>query len=116
MPNLILEYSDSVEHRVNIQSLLEDLHHVALNSGLFERCSVKSRTLRSHNWLVGDVADSKDFIHIRFELLEGRTPEQKRELSQQFMDILVSQASHVYSLTVALQNMEKNSFMKVINH
>lgn len=115
MPNLVLEYSNSAEERINVQGLLEDLHQVALNSGLFETSSVKSRTLRCHHWLVGDVADSEDFIHVQFELLEGRTPAQKRELSQQLMDVLLSQASHIYSLTVDMRDMDKDYFMKVIN-
>lgn len=116
MPNLVLEYSNSVEERINVQGLLEDLHQVAVNSGLFETSSVKSRTLRCHHWLVGDVADSEDFIHLQFELLEGRTAVQKRELSQQLMDVLVSQASHVYSLTVDMRDMDKECFMKIIRN
>ncbi|WP_165310077.1 5-carboxymethyl-2-hydroxymuconate Delta-isomerase [Vibrio ziniensis] len=116
MPNLVLEYSNSVEERINIQGLLEDLHQVALDSGLFEVSSVKSRTLRCHHWLVGNVADSEDFIHVQFELLDGRTPAQKRELSQQLMDVLLSQASHVYSLTIDLRDMDKDCFMKIIRN
>lgn len=58
MPNLVLEYSNSVEERVNVQGLLEDLHKAALESGLFELASVKSRTLRCHNWLIGEAGDS----------------------------------------------------------
>ncbi|MCG6220483.1 5-carboxymethyl-2-hydroxymuconate Delta-isomerase, partial [Vibrio diabolicus] len=82
MPNLVLEYSNSVEERVNVQGLLEDLHRATLDCGLFELASVKSRTLRCHNWLIGEEGDSLDFIHINFELLSGRTPEQKRALSR----------------------------------
>ena len=51
MPNLVLEYSNSVDERVNVQGLLEDLHQVALHCGLFDAPSVKSRSLRCHNWL-----------------------------------------------------------------
>ena len=68
MPNLVLEYSNSVDERVNVQGLLEDLHKVTLDSGLFELASVKSRALRCHNWLVGEEGDSVDFIHINFDL------------------------------------------------
>jgi len=114
MPNLVLEYSNSVEERVNVQGLLADLHRVVLNSGLFEINAVKSRTLRGHYWSIGDLDDSEDFIHINFELLAGRTAEQKRELSQQLMDVLVSQASHVYSLTVDIRDMDRDGFSKVI--
>ena len=115
MPNLVLEYSNSVDERVNVQGLLEDLHQVALHCGLFDAPSVKSRSLRCHNWLVGEEDDSVDFIHISFELLSGRTDEQKRELSRALMVVLQEQASHVRSLTVNIRDMYINSFQKVIN-
>ncbi|MFM2591137.1 5-carboxymethyl-2-hydroxymuconate Delta-isomerase [Vibrio sp. TBV020] len=115
MPNLVMEYSNSVDERVNVQGLLEDLHHVALTCGLFDVDSVKSRSLRCHNWLIGDAGDSVDFIHISFELLDGRTAEQKRELSRQLMTVLQDQASHVHSLTVNIRDMDKECFQKVIN-
>ena len=115
MPNLVLEYSNSVDERVNIQGLLEDLHKVALNCGLFDVPSVKSRSLRCHNWLVGDEEDNVDFVHISFELLSGRTEEQKRELSRLLMQTLQKQASHIRSLTVNIRDMDKSCFQKVIN-
>jgi len=115
MPNLVMEYSNSVDERVNVQGLLEDLHQVALQSGLFDVGSVKSRALRCHNWLIGDEADSVDFIHISFELLDGRTAEQKRDLSRQLMTVLQEQASHVRSLTVNIRDMDKDCFQKIIN-
>lgn len=115
MPNLVLEYSNSVEERVNVQGLLEDLHKTALDSGLFELSSVKSRTLRCHNWLIGEAGDSLDFIHITFELLAGRTQDQKRALSQHLMAVLQEQASHVHSLTVNIRDMDVDCFQKVVN-
>ncbi|MEF1290465.1 5-carboxymethyl-2-hydroxymuconate Delta-isomerase [Vibrio sp. M260118] len=115
MPNLVMEYSSSVDDRVNIQGLLEDLHQVALTCGLFDIGSVKSRSLRSHNWLVGEAGDSVDFIHINFELLDGRTAEQKRELSRQLMAVLQQQAGHVHSLTVNVRDMDRECFQKVVN-
>ncbi|WP_117236273.1 5-carboxymethyl-2-hydroxymuconate Delta-isomerase [Vibrio maerlii] len=115
MPNLVLEYSNSVDERVNVQGLLEDLHQVVLNCGLFDVPSVKSRTLRCHNWLIGDKEDDVDFIHINFELLAGRTEEQKRELSRQLMAVLQEQAHSVYSLTVNIRDMDTTCFQKVIN-
>jgi 5-carboxymethyl-2-hydroxymuconate isomerase len=54
-------------------------------------------------------------VHISFELLDGRTPEQKRELSRQLMTVLQEQASHVRSLTVNVRDMDKESFQKVTN-
>ncbi|UUM30818.1 5-carboxymethyl-2-hydroxymuconate Delta-isomerase [Vibrio japonicus] len=115
MPNLVMEYSNSVDERVNVQGLLEDLHKVVLHSGLFDVGSVKSRALRCNDWLIGEEGDSVDFIHISFELLDGRTQEQKRELSRQLMAELQEQASHIRSLTVNIRDMDKECFQKVLN-
>ncbi|MCG3729601.1 5-carboxymethyl-2-hydroxymuconate Delta-isomerase [Vibrio cincinnatiensis] len=112
MPNLVLEYSNSVEERVNIQGLLEDLHQVTLQSGLFEASSVKSRTLRCHHWLIGDQGNSADFIHLNVELLDGRTESQKQRLAQQLIQVLSEQASQVYSLTVNIRDMDSACFQK----
>ncbi len=36
MPNLVMEYSNSVDERINVQGLLEDLHRAAIDSGLYK--------------------------------------------------------------------------------
>lgn len=115
MPNLVLEYSNSVEERLNVPSLLEDLHHVALKCGLFDASSVKSRTLRCHHWLIGEEGNSVDFIHVSFDLLSGRTQQQKRDLSRQLMAVLQEKAGHVRSLTVNVRDMDKECFQKVVS-
>ncbi|HAS62827.1 MAG TPA: 5-carboxymethyl-2-hydroxymuconate isomerase [Vibrio sp.] len=115
MPHLIMEYSNSVDERVNTQRLLEDLHHAAIQSGLFDAPSLKSRSLRYHDWLVGEEADSVDFIHVTFELLGGRSAEQKRELSRQLMVVLQQQANHVRSLTINVRDMDRECCQKVVN-
>ncbi len=113
MPHLIMEYSNSVEERLNVTGLLEDLHQVALKSGLFEAQDVKSRSQRYQHWLIGDNADSVDFIHVRFELLAGRGLEQKQQLSEAFMAILTDSAGQIESLTVDIRDMDKAAFLKV---
>ncbi|NLS13512.1 5-carboxymethyl-2-hydroxymuconate Delta-isomerase [Vibrio sp. SM6] len=115
MPNLVLEYSNSAEERVSMPALLADLHHVMLQSGLFEASSVKSRTLRGHQWLIGEEGDSVDFIHVTVELLVGRSDEQKSELADALITTLSHSASHIRTLTVNLRDMEPCGFRKVIN-
>jgi 5-carboxymethyl-2-hydroxymuconate isomerase len=110
-----MEHTISVEGRVNIQGLLEDLHQVALESGLFQAVDIKSRALRCHHWLIGEYDDSEDFIHITFEMLSGRTDEQKKSLSDQLIAVLTQQAGSVKSLSVNIRDMDRVSFQKVIN-
>ncbi len=115
MPNVVMEYSNSIEERVNVQALLEDLHQATIQSGLFGVGDVKSRTLRTHHWLIGDLDDSVDFIHVTLELLDGRTAEQKKALSESLMQALQAKASFVASLTVNIRDMDRACFQKVTN-
>ncbi|MDE1514965.1 MULTISPECIES: 5-carboxymethyl-2-hydroxymuconate Delta-isomerase [Vibrio] len=115
MPNLVMEYSSSVDERINVQGLLEDLHQAAIHSGLFNTAAVKSRAVRCHHWLIGDEGDSVDFIHLSFELLSGRSVQQKRALADDLMAILQDKASNIRSLTINLREMDADCFQKVIN-
>ncbi|MGO1189852.1 5-carboxymethyl-2-hydroxymuconate Delta-isomerase [Vibrio casei] len=115
MPHVVMEYSNSIEERVNVQALLEDLHQVTIQSDLFEVSDIKSRMIRIHHWLVGDLDDSADFIHITLELLEGRNEEQKNALAQSLMSALQEKAEFVESLTVNIRDMDRSCFQKVTN-
>ncbi|CAM2978692.1 5-carboxymethyl-2-hydroxymuconate Delta-isomerase [Vibrio rarus] len=115
MPNLVMEYTDSLESRLNIHGLLQDTHQAMIESDLFELNSIKSRALRCHSWLIGDSEDQHDFIHITVEMLGGRTAEQKRLLSQRIFQLLIEQAAWVGSLTVNIRDMDMDCFCKQTN-
>ena len=113
MPNLVMEYSDPVAERVNVQGLLEDLHRALLISGLFESDSVKSRSYSCHSWQVGEEGDRKTFIHLGLSMMAGRHPEQKRQLSRDLMSVLEQHASMINSLTIDIRDMDPECFLKV---
>ncbi|CAH0524429.1 5-carboxymethyl-2-hydroxymuconate Delta-isomerase [Vibrio hippocampi] len=115
MPNLVMEYSHTAEERLNLQGLLQDLHQVALDCDLFDSRDVKSRSHRYHQWLIGERGDTEDFIHIHFELLAGRSMEQKQVLADALLAVLQQQASHISSLTVNMVDMDKACFRKLKN-
>nr|WP_086937782.1 5-carboxymethyl-2-hydroxymuconate Delta-isomerase [Thaumasiovibrio occultus] len=114
MPNLVLEYSDPVAEQVNITAMLEDLHQTCLMSGLFEPDSIKSRSYPCHRWLIGEHEDSKDFIHIQFSLLDGRSEETRKQLAEQLLAVMRHHAPSVYSLTIDVREMEKAIFTRAI--
>ncbi|WP_413285663.1 5-carboxymethyl-2-hydroxymuconate Delta-isomerase [Vibrio sp. MA40-2] len=115
MPSIVLEYTSSVEEKVNIQGLLDSIHQVALECGLFHAADVKSRALRCHQWLIGEYDDSEDFIHITLELLSGRSTDQKKDLSKGLIAVLSEHAGMIKSLSVNIRDMDREIFQKVVN-
>lgn len=116
MPNLIMEYTNSVDERASIPLLLEELHQGLIDSLLFEVPAIKSRAIRLNDWLVGEKQDREDFIHVTVELMEGRTDEQKSQLAEKLIHIMAEQAASVESLTVNVREMAAVSFRKLAHH
>jgi 5-carboxymethyl-2-hydroxymuconate isomerase len=116
MPNLIMEYTNSVDERANIPLLLEELHQGLITSELFEVPAIKSRAIRLDEWLVGDAQDREDFIHVTVELMAGRTDEQKSQLAEKLIHIMAEQAPNIESLTVNLREIDAICFRKFAHH
>lgn len=108
-----MEYSNRIEERANIQSILQDLHQVAIDSNLFEIELIKSRAIRIHDWLVSDKADDVDFVHVTVEMLAGRSLEQRQALSVDLCNALQEKLDFVASITVNIREMEKGCFQNV---
>lgn len=115
MPNLVMEYAEPVVERVNIPGLLDDLHTLLLECGIFEPGTVKSRSYCCQNWLVGKQRDLDTFIHIELSMLSGRSGEVKRELSRALMMVLEGHAASISSLTINIRDMDQDCFLKVLN-
>lgn len=113
MPHIVMEYSNSLEERANVQTLLEALHQAAIDSQLFDIHLIKSRAMRFNHWLVADQADVLDFIHVSVDILEGRSLEQREALSKAMLQALQAQLDFPLSLTVNVREMNRQVFQGV---
>ncbi len=112
MPHLIMEYSEPVNERVNIDLLLADLHQYLVKSGECVPANIKSRAYACQQWLIGEHNDRYNFIHVTLLLLNGRTFEQKNRLSQGLLAVLTQHAEVISSLSVDIRDMEKECYAK----
>ncbi len=112
MPHLVMEYSVPVSERVNLDLLLEALHQYLVKSGEFSPAQIKSRAYACNQWLIGEQNDKDNFIHLTLSLLEGRSLETKKQLSQSLLAILNQHASVLSSLTVEVREIEKGCYAR----
>ncbi len=115
MPNIIVEYADPVAERVNVGGLVEDLHRAALNTGLFSPDAVKTRAYPCHTWLIGERENHSTFVHVEAGILAGRSAEQKKQLSEALLAVLVAHCPAVFSMTVDIRDMDTQAFSKHTN-
>ncbi|OOE38250.1 hypothetical protein BZG04_00790 [Salinivibrio kushneri] len=112
MPHLVMEYTDALAERVNIDQLVDDLHRAAIATGSFDPEALKSRAVPCGVWRVGAQADRSEFVHVEFRLLAGRSTQQKEAISDALTVPLREHAGHVSSLTVDVRDMDTSSYRK----
>ena len=112
MPHCIIEYTKDVEQKVDIKNLMEVAFEAVDGSGLFDRKAIKARTIAYDQYMSGQ--DRDDYIHVSVKILSGRTPAQKKMLSEQMIKKLTPHVGNTKSLTVDIINMDIDSYAKHI--
>lgn len=82
MPHLILDYSQNLRDKTDLQALCEKLHATLLDSGLFELGAVRVRAVPSEHFAIADLRDENAYLHMTAMIGKGRSGGQKRELGQ----------------------------------
>lgn len=111
MPHIILEYSQSFKPTVQTKKVKDELFKTLVANSDFEAKSIKYRTLSYEDFQ----GEENDFIHLTVRLLSGRTPEQKKKISQRAgacMESLLGTHKGSLSITVDIQEMERGSYFK----
>lgn len=113
MPHCIIEYTPRVVGTLPKNQLIQIAHHIMLDSGLFGVADVKTRAFVTEDYLLGNgqIGDG-DFIHIIIRLLEGRTVEQKRTLTNDMASSLRQCLPALLSITVDIIDMVRATYAK----
>ena len=109
MPHLIIEASKKLESQIKEKKLMQNLHQIMIDSGLFSVNAIKSRYKFTEDFIVGD--DSiKDFIFVQVALLEGRSSDQLKSLGDSLYAALKQEFPEQKSLSLELREMPKDHY------
>jgi 5-carboxymethyl-2-hydroxymuconate isomerase len=81
MPHFIIDCSQDILQERTPDELMEAVYGIANATGLFAPNDIKVRLQPYQYYKLG--ADKKNFLHVFGYIMEGRTTEQKAELSRQ---------------------------------
>ncbi|WP_271274505.1 5-carboxymethyl-2-hydroxymuconate Delta-isomerase [Aliamphritea hakodatensis] len=116
MPHCILECSPEILKHCNQQVLMQHCFDAAVASGLFSPEDIKVRILRLENQQVGETALTQ--LHTEVKILDGRTAEQRKHLSEKVLHGLHTYLSEAglsqVSLSVEVSEIERASYSKII--
>lgn len=109
MPHFVLDCSETILDLVDPDVILQEIHNTATASTLFTESDIKVRLnpFKAH-YIVGGKKD--DFIHIFANIMEGRTTNQKAELSRLMVSKLKALFPDVPVLSINIRDFEKATY------
>ncbi len=109
MPHFVIDCSEPILDLVDPNTILQEVHKTAIVSTLFTEADIKVRLnpFKEH-YLVSGKKD--DFIHIFANIMEGRTTEQKANLSTLMVSKLKSLFPDVPIISINVRDFEKATY------
>jgi 5-carboxymethyl-2-hydroxymuconate isomerase len=108
MPHFIIDCSESIIQQKSPDEIMQAVYDVAEASGLFAENDIKVRLRPFQYFKLGK--NKKDFIHIFGNIMEGRTTEQKADLSQKIMERLNEMFPDISILSINIREFEKATY------
>lgn len=108
MPHFIIDCSENILEQKSPDEIMEAVYAVAEASGLFALNDIKVRLRPYQYFKLGE--GKKDFIHIFGNIMEGRSTEQKANLSRQIMERLSELFPEISILSINIREFEKATY------
>lgn len=104
MPHFIVDCSQSILGSHTEEQIIERVHRAANSTQLFDEGDIKVRVNPFEIYAVGN--KRKDFIHVFASIMEGRSIEQRADLSHRVVSELVSMFPHVSNIAMNVAEFE----------
>ena len=109
MPHFVIDCSENILSLNAPNDTLLKVHKAAVDSGLFDEGDIKVRlNAFKDNYIVG--GKKKDFIHVFGNIMEGRTTEQKANLSKEIISILKTIFPSIEFIAINIRDFEKSTY------
>ena len=108
MPHFIIDCSESVIEQESPEAIMQAVYDVAEATGLFAVDDIKVRLRPYHYFKLGK--DKRDFIHIFGLIMEGRSTEQKENLSRKIVERLNEIFPEVSILSINISEFDKATY------
>jgi len=109
MPHFILDCTENILEVQEPGKTIEAVFETAFSTGLFQRNDIKVR-LNPYKYSLVQGGDS-DFIHVFGNIMQGRTDQQKADLSKKIVSKLNSMFPEVPIISMNIRDFEKASYI-----
>ncbi len=110
MPHFILDCTEAILEKKEPKVILQEVFETAYSTGLFVKDDIKVRLNPFTHSLV--MQGDSDFIHVFGNIMQGRTDEQKSDLSRKVVKRLKEMFPKVPIISMNIRDFEKASYYK----
>ncbi len=110
MPHFVIDYSQDVETRYDIDKVMQIAFDTGVASGVMQAVDIKVRARCFAHHRTAHPGDS--FLHVAVFLLDGRTDDQKQTISLLLRENLVAYLDQVTSVSVDIRDMNRVAYKK----
>jgi len=111
MPHFVLDCSDDIFKTHPAEQIIQQAHNVANSTRLFDEGDINVRVNPFNKYSIGNKRD--DFIHVFAHIIEGRTIEQKADLSKKVVQKLSSMFPHISKISMNIRDIEKATYCNI---
>ena len=108
MPHFVIDCSEHIIKLKSPEEIIQQVYNTADASGLFTKGDIKVRINPFQYYTVGNTSD--DFIHVFGNIMEGRTADQKKKLSESIVSKLKSMFPDVPIISINIRDFEKATY------
>ena len=108
MPHFVVDCSQSILQSQTEEKIIARVHRAANSSNLFEEGDIKVRVNPYTIYSVGNKRE--DFVHVFASIMEGRSIEQRADLSRLIVGELVSLFPDVRNIAINIAEFERATY------
>jgi 5-carboxymethyl-2-hydroxymuconate isomerase len=109
MPHFVVDCSQGILQQHGEEEILARLHHAVYATGLFEDGDIKVRINPFRVYAVG--GGKEDFIHVFSHIMQGRTIEQRANLSKTVVGELAAMFPAIHRIAANVAEFEKATYV-----
>jgi 5-carboxymethyl-2-hydroxymuconate isomerase len=110
VPHIIVEYAAQLADDVEVDAILQAVHHSIADSGLFKANQVKTRAYPFREFT--NAGGSSPYIHIQARIKSGRDADNKKRLGEEILAGLSTFNIPASVITVEIIDMDRDSYGK----
>jgi 5-carboxymethyl-2-hydroxymuconate isomerase len=108
MPHFIIDCSEDILKQKSPEEIMWAVYNAAESTGLFSEDDIKVRINPFHHFMLAK--SKRDFIHVFGNIMEGRTTEQKADLSKKVIEALNRLFPKISVLSMNVSEFEKATY------